>query len=60
MQNAIMGGALKGIPVVNLDKLDPVLAEGVKEIDVSDMRAPYFGANADDLRSAWSLSVPGK
>jgi putative spermidine/putrescine transport system substrate-binding protein len=60
MQNAIMGGALKGIPVVNLAKLDPALAEGVKDVDVTDMRAPYFPANSDDLKSAWSLAVPGK
>jgi putative spermidine/putrescine transport system substrate-binding protein len=55
-----MGGALKGIPVVNLAKLDPKLAEGVKDVDVTDMRAPYFPANSDDLKSAWSLAVPGK
>jgi putative spermidine/putrescine transport system substrate-binding protein len=60
MQNAIMGGELKGIPVVKLSKLDRVLAEGFKDVDVTDMRAPYFGANSDDLKSAWSLAVPGK
>ena len=60
MQNAIMGGALKGIPVVNLAKLDQTLADGVRDVDVTDMRAPYFPANSDDLKSAWSLAVPGK
>jgi putative spermidine/putrescine transport system substrate-binding protein len=60
MQNAIMGGTLKGIPVVNLAKLDQTLADGVRDVDVTDMRAPYFPANSDDLKSAWSLAVPGK
>ena len=60
MQNAIMGGALKGIPVVNGSKLDQKLYENFKDIDVTDMRAQYFPANADDLRSQWSLNVPGK
>lgn len=60
MQNAIMGGALKGIPVVNGKKLDQTLFENFKDIDVTDMRAQYFPANADDLRSQWSLNVPGK
>jgi putative spermidine/putrescine transport system substrate-binding protein len=60
MQNAIMGGALKGIPVVNGKKLDQTLFDNFKDIDVTDMRAPYFPANSDDLKSAWSLNVPGK
>jgi putative spermidine/putrescine transport system substrate-binding protein len=60
MQNAIMGGALKGIPVVNGSKLDQTLFDNFKDIDVTDMRAPYFPANSDDLKSAWSLAVPGK
>jgi putative spermidine/putrescine transport system substrate-binding protein len=60
MQNAIMGGALKGIPVVNGKKLDQTLFDNFKDIDVTGMRAQYFPANADDLRSAWSLNVPGK
>ena len=60
MQNAIMGGTLKGIPVVNGSKLDKTLFENFKDIDVTDMRAPYFPANSDDLKSAWSLAVPGK
>jgi putative spermidine/putrescine transport system substrate-binding protein len=60
MQNAIMGGALKGIPVVDGKKLDQTLFENFKDIDVTDMRAQYFPANADDLRSQWSLNVPGK
>lgn len=60
MQNAIMGGALKGIPIVNLAKLDQALAEGVKDVDVTDMRSPNFPANQDDLKSTWALNVPGK
>ena len=60
MQNAIMGGALKGIPVINGKKLDQTLFDNFKDIDVTDMRAQYFPANADDLRSQWSLNVPGK
>ena len=60
MQNAIMSGALKGIPVVNGKKLDQTLFENFKDIDVTDMRAPYFPANGDDLKSQWSLNVPGK
>jgi putative spermidine/putrescine transport system substrate-binding protein len=60
MQNEIMAGALKGIPVVNGKKLDQKLFDNFKDIDVTDMRAPYFPANSDDLKSAWSLNVPGK
>ena len=60
MQNAMMGGTLRGIPVVNGKKLDQTLFENFKDILVTDMRPQYFPANADDLRSAWSLNVPGK
>lgn len=60
MQNAIMGSTMKGIPVVNSKKLDPTLFENFKDVDVADMRSSYFPANSDDLKSAWSLAVPGK
>ena len=36
------------------------LFENFKDVDVADMRSPYFPANSDDLKSAWSLAVPGK
>ena len=60
MQNAIMASSMKGIPVVNGKKLDQTLYENFKDVDVADMRSPYFPANSDDLKSAWSLNVPGK
>lgn len=60
MQNAIMASSMKGIPVVNSKKLDQTLFENFKDVDVAEMRSPYFPANSDDLKSAWSLNVPGK
>lgn len=60
MQNAIMASSMKGIPVVSGKKLDQTLYENFKDVDVADMRSPYFPANSDDLKSAWSLNVPGK
>ena len=60
MQNAFMAGSLKGIPVINGSKLDQKLFENFKDIDVTDMRAPYYSVNNNDLKSAWSLAVPGK
>ena len=55
-----MAGSLKGIPVINGSKLDQKLFENFKDIDVTDMRAPYYSVNNNDLKSAWSLAVPGK
>jgi putative spermidine/putrescine transport system substrate-binding protein len=60
MQNEIMGGFLKGIPVINGKLLDQTLFENFKDIDVTDMRAGYLAANNNELRSQWSLNVPGK
>ncbi len=60
MQNEIMGNFLKGIPVINGKLLDQKLFENFKDIDVTDMRAPYLAANNNELRSQWSLNVPGK
>jgi len=60
IQNEIMGGFLKGIPVINGKLLDQKLFENFKDIDVTDMRAPYLAANNNELRSQWSLNVPGK
>jgi putative spermidine/putrescine transport system substrate-binding protein len=60
MQNAIMASTMKGIPVVNSKKLDQTLFDNFKDVDVAEMRSPYFPANSDDLKSAWSLAVPGK
>jgi putative spermidine/putrescine transport system substrate-binding protein len=60
MQNAIMSGDLKGIPVLNGKRLDQKLFENFKDVDITDMRAPYFSVNNNELRSQWSLNVPGK
>ena len=60
IQNEIMRGFLKGIPVINGKLLDQKLFEDFKDIDVTDMRAPYLAANNNELRSQWSLNVPGK
>jgi putative spermidine/putrescine transport system substrate-binding protein len=60
IQNALMQRPLSGIPVINGKKLDQTLFENFKDIAVTDMRPQYFPANADDLRSQWSLNVPGK
>ena len=59
-QNLIMDLPQRGIPVVDSKKLDQKLFENFKGIEVTEMRAPYFPANSDDVKSAWSLNVPGK
>jgi len=60
MQNVLMSSFLKGIPVINGKLLDQKLFEDFKDIDLLDMRAGYLAVNNNELRSQWSLNVPGK
>ncbi len=59
-QNLIVGGTLNGMPVIPVSMLDPSLQAGLKGVDVANLRAGYLSANANDLKSAWALAVPGK
>lgn len=59
-QNLIVGGTLNGMPVIPVSMLDPTLRAGLTGVDVANLRAGYLSANANDLKSAWATSVPGK
>jgi putative spermidine/putrescine transport system substrate-binding protein len=59
-QNLIVGGTLAGMPVIPVSKLDPVIAASFAGVDVAHLRATYLSANANDLKSAWASTVPGK
>lgn len=59
-QNLIVGGTLSGMPVIPVSKLDPVIAASFAGVDVAHLRATYLSANANDLKSAWASTVPGK
>ncbi len=59
-QNLIVAGTMNGMPVIPVSMLDPKIAQGLSTVDVTNLRAPYFSANGNDLKSAWALAVPGK
>jgi len=59
-QNLIVAGTLNGMPVIPVSKLDPTIGAGLKGVDVAKLRPTYLSANANDLKSAWASSVPGK
>jgi putative spermidine/putrescine transport system substrate-binding protein len=59
-QNLIVGGTLNGFPVIPLNKLDPVVTAAFKGVDILNLRAGYLSANANDLKSKWASTVPGK
>jgi len=59
-QDLIMGGTLNGYPVIPLSKLNPALAANFKDADIGNLRAGYLSANANDLKTKWASTVPGK
>jgi putative spermidine/putrescine transport system substrate-binding protein len=59
-QNLIVSGTLNGFPVIPLNKLDPVATAAFKGVDILNLRAGYLSANANDLKSKWASTVPGK
>ena len=59
-QNLIVSGTLNGFPVIPLSMLDPQATAAFAGVDIQNLRAGYQSANANDLKSAWASSVPGK
>lgn len=59
-QNLIVSGTLNGFPVIPLSMLDPVATAAFTGVDILNLRAGYSSANANDLKSAWASTVPGK
>lgn len=59
-QNLIVGGTLNGFPVIPLRLLDSTLTSTFAGIDIQNLRAGYLSANANDLKSQWASTVPGK
>ena len=59
-QNLIVSGTLNGFPVIPLSMLDPVATAAFAGVDIQNLRAGYISANANDLKSAWASTVPGK
>lgn len=59
-QNLIVSGILNGMPVIPISKLDPKVAAAFADVDVQNLRPTYLSANANDLKSAWASTVPGK
>lgn len=59
-QNLIVSGSMNGLPVINQALLDPAVAAGIADLDISAMRPPYLSANDSDMKAAWALEVPGK
>ena len=59
-QNLIVSGNLNGMPVIPISKLDPKVAATLGSVDVQNLRPTYLSPNANDLRNAWALTVPGK
>ena len=59
-QNLIVSGTLNGFPVIPLSMLDPKATSAFTGVDIQHLRAGYLSANANDLKSAWATTVPGK
>jgi putative spermidine/putrescine transport system substrate-binding protein len=59
-QNLIVSGTLNGFPVIPLAKLDPTATGTFAGVDIQNLRAGYLSANANDLKSKWASTVPGK
>ena len=59
-QNLIVSGTLNGFPVIPLKKLDVTATAAFTGIDIQKLRASYNSANANDLKSMWASTVPGK
>ena len=59
-QNLIVSGTLNGFPVIPLAKLDPTATAAFTGVDIQNLRAGYLSANANDLKSKWASTVPGK
>jgi putative spermidine/putrescine transport system substrate-binding protein len=59
-QNLIVGGTLNGFPVIPLSKLDSTITAAFAGVDIQNLRAGYLSANANDLKSQWASTVPGK
>lgn len=59
-QNLIVSGTLNGFPVIPLAKLDVKATAAFAGVDIQNLRAGYLSANANDLKSKWASTVPGK
>ncbi len=59
-QNLIVSGTLNGFPVIPLSKLDATATAAFKGVDIQNLRPGYLSANANDLKSKWASTVPGK
>jgi putative spermidine/putrescine transport system substrate-binding protein len=59
-QNLIVGGTLNGFPVIPLSKLDSTITAAFAGVDIQNLRPGYLSANANDLKSKWASTVPGK
>lgn len=59
-QNLIVSGTLNGFPVIPLSKLDVKATAAFADVDIQNLRAGYLSANANDLKSKWASTVPGK
>ncbi len=59
-QNMIVSGTLNGFPVIPLKKLDATATAAFAGVDIQKLRAGYNSANANDLKSKWASTVPGK
>jgi putative spermidine/putrescine transport system substrate-binding protein len=59
-QNLIVSGTLNGFPVIPLSKLDVKATAAFAGVDIQNLRAGYLSANANDLKSKWASTVPGK
>lgn len=59
-QNLIVSGTLNGFPVIALNKLDVKATAAFAGVDIQNLRAGYLSANANDLKSKWASTVPGK
>ena len=59
-QNLIVSGSMNGLPVIPASKLDPTVAAGIADLNISAMRSPYISSNGSDMKAAWANEVPGK
>ena len=59
-QNLIVSGSMNGLPVIPASKLDPTVAAGIADLNISAMRSPYVSSNGSDMKAAWANEVPGK
>ena len=59
-QNLIVSGSMNGLPVIPASKLDPTIAAGIADLNISAMRSPYISSNGSDMKAAWANEVPGK